>query len=430
MSTIYDSLEEYRIYRNIICIDLKSFFASVECADLNLDPFKVPLVVADIERGQGTICLALSPYLRQKGLPGRLRVFELPKGEEYIFRKPRMRRYLEMSAKIVSIYLKYVSKEDIHIYSVDECFLDFTDYRKMYSSKSMMDIAKMIVKEVYDETHIYATAGIGPNMLLAKLAMDNEAKKNKSQIAEWNYEDVPTKLWNITPLSKMWGIGRRYEKRLNDMGFRKVGDIAASTPDKLRAKFGVLGEELWYHTNGIDQSLIQDKKKYRPISRSFSVGQVLFQDYYRDTAPQIILEMSDTLAERLRAINKKVMVVHLGVGYNRDSGYLSFSRQKKLSEPINLGSDIAKVCMSIFDKYYHDEPIRRIHIAVSGLTENQGVQLSLFEDNEKKIKEEMLSNTLDKIKRKYGKNSVRRASTELEHSTAKSRNKQIGGHNG
>ncbi len=430
MTTIYESLEEYRIHRNIICIDLKSFFASVECADLNLDPFKTPLVVADIERGTGTICLALAPYLREKGLPGRLRVFELPRGEDYIFRKPRMRRYLEMSAKIVSVYLKYVSKDDIHIYSVDECFLDFTNYRKMYSNKSMVDIAKMIVKNVYDETHIYATAGIGPNMLLAKLAMDIEAKKNKSQIAEWTYNDVETKLWNITPLSKMWGIGRKHEKRLNDMGFRKVGDIAKSTPDRLKAEFGVLGEELWYHTNGIDQSLIQDKKKYKPVSRSFSVGQVLFQDYYRDTIPQIILEMSDVLSARLRATNKKITVVHLAIGYNHDSGYTSFSRQKKLNEPINLGSDIAKECMAIFNKNYHDEPIRRVNVAVSGLTENDGIQLSLFEDNEKKVKEEMLSNTLDKIKRKYGKNSVRRASTELEHSTAKSRNKQIGGHNG
>ena len=422
-------LEEYRLHRNIICIDLKSFYASVECADLNLDPFTTPLVVADTERGSGTICLALSPYLRAKGLPGRLRVFELPKGENYIFRKPRMRRYLEESARIVSVYLKYVSKEDIHVYSVDECFLDFTAYKKMYP-KSMKEIAKMVVDDVFKTTHINATAGIGPNMLLAKLAMDNEAKKNKSQIAEWNYEDVPTKLWEITPLSKMWGIGRRTEERLNRMGMHKVGDIAKKTPEFFKEKFGVMGEELWYHTNGIDMSLIQDKKKYKPISRSFSVGQVLFRDYYGDQIPQIILEMSDSISERLRATNKKVTTIHLGISYNHDYNYAGFARQAKLKEPINLGSDIYKECMKIFNKYYKNEPIRRVNIAAGGLVDDNGIQLSFFEDTEKKIKEEKISNTLDKIKRKYGKNSVRRASTELEYSTAKERNKQIGGHNG
>ena len=177
-------------------------------------------------------------------------------------------------------------------------------------------------------------------------------------------------------------------------------------------------------------SLIQDKKKYKPISRSFSVGQVLFRDYYGDQIPQIILEMSDSISERLRATNKKVTTIHLGINYNHDYNYAGFARQAKLKEPINLGSDIYKECMKIFNKYYKNEPIRRVNIAAGGLVDDNGIQLSFFEDTEKKIKEEKISNTLDKIKRKYGKNSVRRASTELEYSTAKERNKQIGGHNG
>lgn len=421
-----DDLEQYRIHRNILVIDLKSFFASVECADMGLDPFKTPLVVADKSRGEGTICLAVSTYLRNKGVPGRLRVYELPKNEKIIFAKPRMKKYLEVSAKIVSIYLRYVSKDDIHIYSVDECFLDVTNYRKMYPVP-LVDLAKKIMDDIYRETKIYSTCGIGPNMLMAKVAMDTEAKKNTTRIAEWNYEDVETKLWPISPLSKMWGIGRRYEKYLNSIGCKTVGDVARLSVERLKKKFGVLGEEMWYHTHGIDMSLIQDKKKVKSLSKSYGIGQVLHEDYNRQTTPQIILEMSDELSTRLRATNKAATVVHLYIRFSKEYGG-GIAHQAKLSSPINLGSQIYKECLKIFDKYYKDEPVRGINISVSGFVENTSVQLNLFDDAEKQIKEEKLFDTLDKIKKRYGKNSVRRASTELEYSTAKERNEEIGGH--
>ena len=409
-----------------MCIDLKSFYASVECADLGLDPFKTPLVVADRSRGGGSIILAVSPYLRAKGIPGRLRIFELPKGENIIFCKPRMRRYLEASAKVVSIFLRYVSKEDIHIYSVDESFLDFTNYKKLYPL-SDIDLAKKIIKDIKDETRLSATCGIGPNMLLAKLAMDIEAKKNKNQIAEWDYKDIEPKLWPLKPLSKMWGIGPRYQLSLNNMGFKTIGDIAKSDVNILKKKFGIIGEELWYHTHGIDMSLIQDKKKYKPLSRSYGIGQVMFQDYFKETGTQIILEMSDELSSRLRYTGKKATVVHLMLRYNQDYGG-TFAHQMKLQEPIVLGRDIAGACIELMNRYYDNEPIRGFAISLTGLVEDKGTQLSLFEDNVKKIKEEKLFDTLDQIKRKYGKNSVRRASTEIEYSTAKAKNEEIGGH--
>ena len=409
-----------------MCIDLKSFYASVECADLGLDPFKTPLVVADRSRGGGSICLAVSPYLRNKGVPGRLRIFELPQNENIVFCKPRMRRYLEASAQVVAIFLRYVSKEDIHIYSVDESFLDFTAYKKLYPI-SDYDLAKEIIDTIKKELKLYATCGVGPNMLLSKLAMDIEAKKSASQIAIWNYEDVETKLYPLTPLSKMWGIGRRYEKSLNKIGIKSVGDLARKPVEVLKNRYGVLGEELWYHAHGIDMSLIQDKKKYKPLSRSYGIGQVMFEDYNKDTAPQIILEMCDELSSRLRATSKKATVIHLSLGYNQDYGG-GIGRQIKTETPISLGKEIARECLNIFNEYYNNEPIRRFAISVSGLTEDTGTQLTLFEDNERKIKEEKLFDTLDIIKRKYGKNAVRRASTELEHSTAKARNEEIGGH--
>lgn len=423
---INDGLEEYRIYRKIMCIDLKSFYASVECADLGLDPFKTPLVVADKDRGGGSICLAVSPYLKSKGVPGRLRIFELPKNINIIFRKPRMYRYLQASASVVNIFLRYISKEDIHIYSIDEAFLDFTNYQKLYNL-SMRELAKKILGDIQKELKLFATCGIGPNMLLAKLSMDIEAKKNESGIAEWTYEDVPFKLWPVNPLSKMWGIGSRYEKRLNMMGFNTIGDIAKSDVSILKKKFGIIGEELWHHTNGIDMSLIQDKKKVRPMSKSYGISQVLFEDYYRATAPQLILEMCDDLSSRLRSTNKKTTCIHLFIGFNQEYGG-GFAHQKKLDSPINLGKDIYLECLELFDKYYHDEPIRRIAISLTKLVTKDGLQLSLFEDRIKKEKEEKLLNTLDDIKRKYGRNSVRRVSTELEHSTAKKRNQEIGGH--
>ena len=225
----------------------------------------------------------------------------------------------------------------------------------------------------------------------------------------------------------MWGIGRRYEASLNKLGIKSVGDLAKKPVEMMKSKYGILGEELWYHAHGIDMSLIQDKKKYKPLSRSYGIGQVMFEDYNRETAPQIILEMCDELSTRLRFSSKKATVIHLSLRFNHEYGG-GISRQAKTEKPVSLGKDIAKECLNLFNEYYRDEPIRGFAISVSGFVEDEGIQLNLFEDGEKKIKEEKLFDTLDKIKRRYGKNSVRRASTELEHSTAKMRNEEIGGH--
>ena len=205
-------MKEYQIKRNILCIDLKSFYASVECKLRNLDPFKTPLVVADKERGEGSIILAVTPYLKSLGIPSRLRIYELPKNIDVIFAKPRMQKYLEFSSKLIEIYLNYVSEDDLYIYSIDEAFLDLTSYLKYYQ-KSEYEISKMILCDIEKTLGLYATVGIGPNMLLSKLALDLEAKTSADFTAKWDYEMVSEKLWNITPLSKMWGIGSKMEKR-------------------------------------------------------------------------------------------------------------------------------------------------------------------------------------------------------------------------
>ena len=205
------AMENLYLNRHFLCIDLKSFFASCECVERNLDPFSVALVVANPYQGNGAITLAITPYLKSMGVASRTRLYEIPQNIKYTIVPPRMRLYMQKSKEVVNVYLDYVSSDDLHIYSVDECFLDVTNYLKMYK-KTDYELAKDILESVYKKTGLTATCGIGPNMLMAKVAMDIEAKKHKNGIAKWTYDDIPKKLWPITPLSKMWGIGKNMEK--------------------------------------------------------------------------------------------------------------------------------------------------------------------------------------------------------------------------
>jgi len=419
-------MEQYKLYRHILCIDLKSFYASVECAVSNLDPFTTPLVVADVSRGNGSIVLAVSPYLKKMGMPSRCRIHEIPPNLNIIFRMPRMELYLEYSAKIIEIYLRFISEEDLYIYSVDEAFLDITEYMSYYK-KTDLEMAKMILDAIYTETKLFATCGIGPNMLMAKLALDIESKKAPDFIGKWTYEDVPTKLWSVEPLSEMWGIGNNMERNLNRLGLRKIGDIAAYDVKTLKKIFGVLGEELYYHTHGIDMSLIQSKKDIRAVSKSYGMGQTLFSDYYPPDVFQIIREMTDDVTRRLRLAKKVAKTIHLGIGYSKATGG-GFSRQITLEQPTSSESIIYQTCLSLFKTYYDDEPIRRVHISLTGLSKNEIYQFSIFEDADQILREHSLYSAMDEIKFKYGKNSVNRASSELESSTVKARNKMIGGH--
>ena len=419
-------LDELKLHRTIMCIDLKSFYASVECALLGLDPFKTALVVADYARGGGSIVLAVSPYLKKFGVPGRCRIYELPTNIKIIFQKPRMEKYLEYSTKIVEIYLRFVSEEDMYVYSIDEVFLDLTEYMNFYK-KTDVEIAKMIMAEIYKETKVYSTCGIGPNMLMAKLALDIESKHSPDFIAKWEYKDLPEKLWKVTPLSEMWGIGRNMEAHLNKMGMYKIGDIANSDVKRLKRKFGVIGEELYYHTHGIDSSLIQEKNNIKPIAKSYGTGQTLFQDYYPPDVYQIVLELVDDVSRRLRLSKKKAKTIHFGIGYSKESGG-GFSRQISLDQPTSSESEIYKVCLHLFNEFYEREPIRRVHVSVTNLVDQSEIQVSLFEDINRVVKEAEVFSALDEIKFKFGKNAVNRASSELKASTVKSRNDMIGGH--
>ena len=421
-------MEEYRIYRTIICIDLKSFYASVECALRGLNPFTTPLVVADKSRSNGSVVLAVTPYLKRRGVKGRCRVFELPDDPTIIFAKPRMKQYLEYSTRILEIYLKYVSYEDIHVYSVDEVFLDLTTYLNYYQMTDY-EIAEMILKDIFETTKIPATCGIGPNMLLSKIALDVESKKSPTFIAKWTYDDVETKLWNITPLSEMWGIGVNMERNLNRLGLHKIGDIAHYPLEKLQRYWGMMGEELYHHAHGIDMSLINEKLVYKPVGKSYGMGQTLYHDYNGETVVQIILEMVDEVTRRLRGGNRKAYTINLGISYSRDTGGGGFNRQTTLPFPTNNESEIYNACMMLFDEFYDDSPIRKVTIRVTNLVEEFYVQLNLFKDMNKVMKDHKLHSSLDNIKHNHGKNAVLRASSLKETSTIKARNTMVGGHN-
>lgn len=217
-------MNDLYVKRNIIAIDLKSFFASCECIDRGLDPFTTPLVVCNPKQ-KGAITLAVTPYLKQFGVPGRCRIYDInkykfPRGTVIMKAPPRMSLYVEKSKEVIETYLEFVSKEDMHIYSIDEVLLDVTSYLKMYKLTDY-ELALKILKRIKEKTGLTATAGIGPNLMMAKVAMDIDAKHVKNNIAKWTYDDVKTKLWEITPISKMWGIGSRMESNLNKLGLKK-----------------------------------------------------------------------------------------------------------------------------------------------------------------------------------------------------------------
>lgn len=417
-------MDQVYLHRNFLCIDLKSFFASAECLDRGLNPFTTPLVVANPNQGNGAITLAVTPYLKTLGVKSRGRLYEIPKNIKYMIAKPRMSLYLAKSREVVEVYLKYVSLEDLHIYSIDECFLDVTNYLKMYG-KSDYELALDILEDVQKSTGLTATCGIGPNMLLAKLSMDIEAKHNKDFIAKWTYEDIPNKLWPIHPLSKIWGIGPRMEVNLNRLGIYSMYDLAHYDRHKLKQKFGVIGTELWNHANGIDLSLIGDMEKTR--DKSYSHSQVLFKDYNGNNIKIIIREMVEVVTMRLHKNHVTSSLIGLGIGYSKDVGG-SFYHQIKLDQPTDIESVILANALMIFDKYYEDLPIRKVTVSCGKLQEKSGVQLNIFDNIEKIREQEQINEAILEIKDKYGKNALLKASSLLDDSTIHERNKKIGGH--
>lgn len=407
----------YMKERNIISIDLKSFFASCECVERGLDPYKTPLVVADTDRGDKAMSLAVSPYLRNRGIKSRCRVFEIPKNLNIMFVKPRIKLYQEYSKKVFDIYKSFISEEDIHFYSIDEVFMDVTDYLKYYN-KTDTELALLIMKTVLEKTGLTTTAGIGPNVLLAKVAMDIEAKHNKNCLSKWTYKDIETKLWNITPLTKIWGIGKNTERKLNNLGIYKVGDINNYPRSFYIKRFGnVMGNDIFDKANGIYFPTIKELNS-RVHEKSMSMSQILYRDYSIEEAILIIKEMNDMLNVQLKEKKLTTRLIHLSISYSRDL-YKSFNDTTLLNTEEDNGEKIFETLKYMYYKNIEDLPIRKVGIAYSKLSDKGVTQLSLFDKNE--VPTDEYNKIIDKITSKYGNTSILRASSLLKSSTIKNR---------
>ena len=280
-----------------LCIDLKSFYASVECVERGLDPFTTNLVVADPDRSVSTICLAITPAMKKLGIRNRCRIHEIPDHIEYIVAKPRMQLYMEYSARIYGIYLNYVAKEDIHVYSVDECFMDVTRYLSLYHLTAK-EMAQKLMDAVMEETGITATAGIGTNLYLAKIAMDIVAKHIEDHIGMLDEISYREQLWGHKPLRDFWRIGSRTERKLAGYGIQTMGDIALTSiqsEDWLYKMFGIDAELLIDHAWGCESCKMSDIKNYHTEEHSLSNGQVLMRNYTFEEAAVVVREMTDVL---------------------------------------------------------------------------------------------------------------------------------------
>ena len=409
-------------------IDLKSFYASCECAARGLDIFSTPLVVADPTRSKNSIVMSATPYLKVKyGIPNVCRIGELPEVEGLIFATPRMSYYLKMSAEIVSLFLDFVSEEDLHVYSIDESFLRLTPYLKMYGC-SADELVERIQTQIKERFGLVATAGMGPNMFLAKCCLDNEGKKKPPYRAYWGNEDVPTKLWKIRPITKVWGISHGIQKRLAKLGIHNLESLAKCDVRALEKEFGVIGHQLFDMAWGRDYTDI--RQKYIPKEKNLSMGQVLMKDYDIKGALLVLREITDELCVRLRYHHNKAGCVSVYCGYGLGSSSSGFSRQASLDIATDDCDLLYQAVKEVFMRFVDDnQPIRNLGISFSKLSMDFGfAQESLFENNEDVARKRSLYATIDGLKAAFNRDIVLRATALLEDSTILDRHQLIGGH--
>lgn len=419
--------EKQRVY---FVIDMKSFFASVECSELRLDAMTTDLVVADEERSDRTICLAVSPSLKAKGVKNRCRLYEIPKNLEYIIAKPRMKKYIEYAGEIYAIYLKYIDKSDIHVYSIDECIIDVTDYLKIYNIKAK-EFAKKLMNEIWEKLGIPSSAGIGTNMYLAKIALDITAKHSPDRIGWLTEEKFIRTLWHHRPITDFWGISSGTRDRLAKFGIHDMAGIANTSEDLLYDEFGVNAELLIDHSWGRETCLMSDIKNYKAKSRSISNSQILPCNYSYENGKIVAMEMIQEGCYRLAKEHLSTSLIHINLSYG-DEFKVGAKGTVRMSETTNLYSIIGKYAEELFDKIYKDKtrPVRRISYDFSALVSENGEQYDFFTDPEKVEKEKNLIRNVIGLKEKYGNNAILKGLDLKENATQRERNKMVGGHNG
>lgn len=434
--------------RTYIAIDLKSFYASVECVDRGLDPLTTKLVVADITRTDKTVCLAVSPALKALGVGGRDRLFQVYKKvprDSFIIAPPRMQKYVDVSTSIFGIYAEYLAPTDIHIYSIDEAFLDVTSYLQTYQMTAHQ-LARTIVKDVLGHTGITATVGIGENLYLAKVAMDIVAKHlppdldgvRIAELTEYSYRE---KLWTHTPLTDFWRIGPGYSRRLQNLGIYTMGDLARyslTASAKLFKAFGVNAELLIDHAWGYEPTTISDIKNYQAANHCLCSGQVLHRPYNRTETITIIKEMAYSLALDLTQKNLLTDQIILDLGFSGPSRSSFAHASKNLPQNTSSAKIISQAALEIYQKIMPNHAtVRRVGITANHILSSQNdtaktTQLNLFDSPAKTEQEteqalRLQKATLD-IQTRYGKNALMLGMNFRPEATMRERNQQIGGH--
>ncbi|KYC95152.1 hypothetical protein B4102_1423 [Heyndrickxia sporothermodurans] len=418
MTVDYNTLPHHQI----LCVDMKSFYASCSAVMEGEDPLSCYLAVVGNKEQQGSVVLAASPKLKKDfGIKTGSRLFEIPDDPCIKIVEAKMATYLRIATEITRLFNRYVPKEAIHVYSVDESFIKVDKADLLWGDAKT--IAAKIKDELEREFQLPCAIGIGPNILMSKLCLDIDAKKQG--ISEWTYEDVPEKLWGISPLKEMWGIGRQLEKRLNRMGIFSVGQLAHYDLAKLEKEFGIIGNQLYYHAWGIDLSELG-----APIMEgqvSFGKSQILLRDYKEEPEiKHVILEMCEEVAQRTRVHGKAGRTISLGIGYSDSDFGGGFYRSHTINEPTNVTMKIYQVCLKLFHLHYSGKNVRQITIAVSNLIDDRVLQLSLFEPN--RVKQHELGFVVDRIRQKYGAGSLLRAVSYTQAGTARKRAALVGGH--
>ena len=485
--------------RTYLAIDLKSYYASAECAARGLDPLTTNLVVADASRTEKTICLAVSPSLKALGIPGRARLFEVvqkvreanaarlraairsgaaPRKEgryclaepsydagalakdptleiSYLVAPPRMAYYEKVSRQVYGIYLKYVAPEDMVVYSIDEVFIDATPYLDHYKMTAH-ELAKTMIREVLYTTGITATAGIGTNLYLAKLAMDITAKhaapdKDGVRIARLDEESFRYLLWDHKPLTDFWQVGPGTVRRLEKHGIHTMGELARASiqcEEVLFQEFGVNAEILIDHAWGLEPCGMKEINAYRPESNSLCEGQVLSCPYPCEKARIVVQEMVDSMVYQLTDKGLVTDGLTLDIGYDRENcdtgryrGPVQVDRygrslpkpahgSTRLDAPSNLGSQLSEAVLNLFDQIVNPHlTVRRLTLTANRVVKDQGIfQTDFFTDTSKLEKEKSLQETMLGLKKKFGKNAILKGTNYLEGATMRDRNGRIGGH--
>ncbi|WP_416328488.1 DNA repair protein [[Clostridium] innocuum] len=411
-----------------LCIDLKTFFASVECVERKLDPFAVNLVVADPSRGKGALCLAVSPKMKEQGVHNRCRIFEIPDNISYITAMPRMNLYMQYSADIYGIYLKYISREDIHVYSIDEAFLDVSEYLQMYSV-SAKELARMILQDIYTTTGITATVGIGTNLYLAKIALDITAKHAKDNMGILDEQLYRETLWHHKPVSDFWQVGRGISKRLEKYSVADMYDIAHMDERILYREFGVNAEYLIDHAWGREPTTIKEIKAYKSKSNSLSNSQILFEDYNYEEALLVLKEMVELNVQNLVESHRVTDHIGLYIGYSARN-VKATGGSRKLSNVTNSYAYLRNAFIELYrETVNRQELVHMLSISFGNVVDEMYETHDLFTNFNALEKEKKLQLTLLNIKHKFGKNAVIKGMNLLNKATAISRNKLVGGHN-